>query len=76
MFLLKFIFSPYQHEIVQDYVQLKQLKTWFVNDYPGYNRTVSFLKWHRVWKKGGQVKLARKNVNSDPFENLPLSSSS
>ena len=33
-------------EIVQDYVQLKQLKTRIVNDYPGYNWTISFLKWH------------------------------
>ena len=31
-------------EIVQDYVQLKQLKTRFVNDYPCYNWTISCLK--------------------------------
>ena len=31
-------------EIVQDYVQLKQLPTQFVNDYPGYDGTISFLK--------------------------------
>ena len=31
-------------EIVQDYVQLKQLKTRFVNDYHGYNWTISCLK--------------------------------
>ena len=33
-------------EIVQGYVQIKQLKTRIVNDYPGYNWTISFLKWH------------------------------
>ena len=31
-------------EIVQYHVQLKQLKTRFLNDYPGYNWTISFLK--------------------------------
>ena len=54
--------------IVQDYVQLKQLKTRFVNDYPGYDWTISFLKQHKLnLKKGGQMQLARKNVISDPF---------
>ena len=33
-------------EIVQGYVQIKQLKTRIVNDYTGYNWTISFLKWH------------------------------
>ena len=48
-------------EILQDYVHLKQLKTRFVNDYPGYNWTISFLKRHKLSsKKGGQVQLARK----------------
>ena len=28
------------HEIVQDYIQITQLKTWFVNDYPGYDWTI------------------------------------
>ena len=31
-------------EIVQDYVQMKQLKTRFVNGYPDYNWTTSFFK--------------------------------
>ena len=30
--------------IVPDYVKLKQLKTRFVNDYPGYNWTIIFSK--------------------------------
>ena len=55
-------------EIVQDYVQLKQLKTRFVNDYPGCDWTISFLKRHQLsLKKGGQMQVARKNVTSDPF---------
>ena len=55
-------------EIVQDYVQLKQLKTGFVNDYPGYDWTISFLKRHKLsLKKGDQMQLARKNVTSDLF---------
>lgn len=57
-------------EIVQDYVQLKQLKTGFVNDYHGYNWIISFLKQHKLeksLKKGGQMQLARKNVTSDAF---------
>ena len=41
-------------EIVQDYVQLKQLKTRFVNDDPGYDWTTSFSKQHKLsLKKGG-----------------------
>ena len=53
---------------MEDYVQLKQLKTRFVNDYPGYDWTISFLKQHKLsLKKGGQMQLARKIVTSDPF---------
>ena len=53
---------------MQDYVQLKQLKTRFVNDYPGCDWTISFLKRHQLsLGKGGQMQLARKNVTSDPF---------
>ena len=50
-------------EIVQYHVQLKQLKTRFLNDYPGYNWTISFLKQCKLsLKKGSQMQLARKNV--------------
>ena len=53
-------------EIVQGYVQIKQLKTRIVNDYPGYNWTISFLKWH-IWVWKNEVKCSLKNVTSDPF---------
>ena len=60
-------------EILQDYVHLKQLKTRFVNDYPGYNWTISFLKRHKLSsKKGGQVQLARKNVFTTAMNQLPF----
>ena len=55
-------------EIGQDYIQLKQLKTWFVNDYPGYDWTTSFLKRHKLsLKKGDKMQLPRENVTLDPF---------
>ena len=55
-------------EIGQDYVQLKQLKTWFVNHYPGQDWTTSFLKGHKLsLKKGDKMQLPRENVTLDPF---------
>ena len=60
-------------EILQDYVHLKQLKTRFVNDYPGFNGTISFFKRHKLSsKKGGQVQLARKNVFTTAMNQLPF----
>ena len=55
-------------EIGQDYVQLKQLKTWFVNHYPGQDWTTSFLKGHKLsLKKGDKTQLPRENFTLDPF---------
>ena len=49
-------------KIVQDYVQLKQLKTQFVNDCPGYDWTTSFLKRHKLsLKKGSQIQQGKYN---------------
>ena len=53
--------------IVQNFVNINDIATLFMDGMPGYEWTVKFMDRHNLALKKGLMQLAKKSITSDPF---------